>query len=304
MLISPSILVLERIAEEVSVIFSSSPSVAKQAVVPSAVISVSGISKTAAGVTGPSLSASVSSASSAPGLAASYALASLRESGQQAGLSERAATFTAESLRLSTRCTYDSRLAGFRKWCTSKACDPRSASLGCVADFFLSLFDKNLSIATIRGYRSAIASVHKGFSNGSTVSNSPFLTRLFRSFFLKRPPARSLVPSWSLPAVLRVLAEAPFEPLQKVSLFFLTVKTVFLLAIASGQRCSSIHALSVEPGHLRWENSGVRLIPSASFLAKNQTESTGQVEIFLPVISSHTAVSEDKVWCPVRALKW
>ena len=131
------------------------------------------------------------------------------------------------------------------------------------------------------------------------MSNSPFLTRLFRSFFLKRPPSRSLVPSWSLPAVLRVLAEAPFEPLQKVSLFFLTVKTVFLLAIASGQRCSSIHALSVEPGHLRWENSGVRLIPSASFLAKNQTESTGQVEIFLPVITSHTSVSEDKVWCPV-----
>ena len=169
---------------------------------------------------GLSSSAPVSSASSAPGPAASYALASLRDLGQEAGLSERATTFTAESLRLSTRCTYDSRLAGFRKWYTSKACDPRSASLGCIADFFISLFDKNLSIASIRGYRSAIASVHKGFSNGSTVSNSPFLTRLFRSFFLKRPPSRSLVPSWSLPAVLKVLAEAPFEPLQKVFLCF------------------------------------------------------------------------------------
>ena len=138
------------------------------------------------------------------------------------------------------------------------------------------------------------------------MSNSPFLTSLFRSFFLKRPPSRSLVPSWSLPAVLRALAKAPFEPLHKVSLYFLTVKTVFLIAIASGQRCSSIHALSVEPGHLRWENSGVRLIPSASFLAKNQTESSGKIEIFLPVISSHSAIifTEDKVWCPVRALKW
>ena len=87
-------------------------------------------------------------------------------------------------------------------------------------------------------------------------------------------------------------------------MFFLTVKTVFLIAIASGQRCSSIQALSVHPGHLRWETSGVRLIPSASFLAKNQTESSGQIEIFQPVISSHSAISEDKVWCPVRALKW
>ena len=64
----------------------------------------------------------------------------------------------------------------FRKWCDSSSCDPRSASLGCIADFFISLFDKNLSLSSIRGYRSAIASVHKGFSNGSTVSNSLFLT--------------------------------------------------------------------------------------------------------------------------------
>ena len=91
------------------------------------------------------------------------------------------------------------------------------------------------------------------------MSNSPFLTPLFRSFFLKRPPSRSLVPSWNLPAVLRALVKAPFEPL-KVSLYFLTVKTVFLIAIASGQRCSSIHALSVDPGHFRWENSGLRLM--------------------------------------------
>ena len=64
-------------------------------------------------------------------------------------------------------------------------CDPRSASLGCIADFFISLFVENLSIASIRGFfRSAVASVHKGLSNGSTVSNSPFLTHLFRSVLL------------------------------------------------------------------------------------------------------------------------
>ena len=136
-----------------------SPSVAKQAVVPSAFISGSGISEAASGVSGPSSSAPVSSASSAPGPAASYALASLRESGQEAGLSERAATFTAESLRLSTRCTYDSRLAGFRKWCPSASCDPRSASLGCIADFFISLFDKDLSLSSIRDYRSGDAQI-------------------------------------------------------------------------------------------------------------------------------------------------
>ena len=81
---------------------------------------------------------------------------SLPESGQETGFSERATTFTAESLQFSTRCTYDSRLAGFRKWCNSSSRNLRSASSGCIADIFISLFDKNLSFLSFRGYRSAL----------------------------------------------------------------------------------------------------------------------------------------------------
>ena len=78
----------------------------------------------------------------------------------------------------------------------------------------------------------------------------------FGLFFLQRPPSRSLIPSWSLPAVLNTLSEAPFEPLAKASLHHLTLKTAFLVAIASGQRRCTIHALSTAAGHIRWEKSG------------------------------------------------
>ena len=40
------------------------------------------------------------------------------------------------------------------------------------------------------------------------------------------------------------------------------------------------------------------------FIAKNQSLKSGSVEIFLPAISTLSSVEEDKVWCPVRALKW
>ena len=173
-----------------------------------------------------------------------------------------------------------------------------------MADFFVSLFDKGLSISTIRLYRSAIASCHSGFEDGSSVSSSIFLTRLFKSFFLKRPPVKSLLPSWSLPAVLRALMLEPFEPMCNASLHHLTIKTVFLVAIASGHRVSTLQALSVDPGHLRWEPHGVRLFPRHDFIAKNQSDSSPTVEIFLPSLSSFSSVSEDQVWCPVRALKW
>ena len=198
----------------------------------------------------------------------------------------------------------DSKLELFFKWCNDFTCDPYSASLGQVADFLIFLFDKGLAISTIRGYRSAFASCHRGFQDGSSISESSILTNLCKSFFLKRPPEKTLLPAWSLPVVLRALAEAPFEPLHKVSLHCLAIKTAFLVAIASGQRVSALHALAIEPGHVRWEPAGVRLVPRPNFIAKNQSPSSQPVEIFLPSMSSFSSVEAVKVWCPVRALIW
>ena len=104
--------------------------------------------------------------------------------------------------------------------------------------------------------------------------------------------------------MLQALSLEPFEPMFRASIHHLTIKTVFLVAIASGHRVSTLQALSVDPGHVRWEPSGVRLIPRADFIAKNQSSSSPPVEIFLPSLSSFSSVSEDKVWCPVRALRW
>ena len=105
-------------------------------------------------------------------------------------------------------------------------------------------------------------------------------------FFLERPPARKFLPTWSLPCVLEALAKAPFEPLAEASLRDVTIKTVFLMAIASGHRRSALRALPAAPGHIRWD--GVRLIPNPSYVAKNQTASSKPVKIFLSSLSRHT----------------
>ena len=233
-----------------------------------------------------------------------YTVAYYRAAAIKAGLSERAANFSAECLRTSTRSTYDSRLGHYVRWCRQAKTDPGKASVGEIADFLISLYDKNLACNTIRGYRSAIAVLHEGFANGESVSSSTFLSRLMKSFFLSRPSRRLLAPAWSLPQVLISLSQPPFEPMHNASLRDLTIKTVFLLAAASGQRRSSIHALTTAPGHIRWEKNRVRLIPHGRFLAKNQRESSRPLEIVLPSISSFSSVREDRVWCPVRALKW
>ena len=245
----------------------------------------------------------VSSDSSQDRESPSFILAAFRSQAKEAGLSDRAADFTAGALRDSSCVTYNSKLECFARWCEVRHCCPTSAFLGQLADFFISLFDKGLSVSTLCLYRSAFASCHSVFQDGSSFPSSLSLSRLFRSFFLKRPPVKSLLPAWSLPAVLHALSLEPFEPMYRASFHHLTLKTVFLVAIASGHRVSTFHALTIDPGHFRWEPRGVRLVPRADFIAKNLSSSSPQVEFFLPSMSSFSSVPEDKVSCPVRALR-
>ena len=70
------------------------------------------------------------------------------------------------------------------------------------------------------------------------------------------------------------------------------------------RRRSCLQALSVKPGHIRFENHGVRFIPDHEFLPKNQTLDFVPGDIFIPELKTMSSIPEDKYWCPVRALKW
>ena len=52
----------------------------------------------------------------------------------------------------------------------------------------------------------------------------------------------SLHPQWNLSIVLNELTKAPFESMKDTDCKHLTLKTAFLLALASGKRLSKIHA--------------------------------------------------------------
>ena len=94
--------------------------------------------------TGPSGSTPFFSGASSQGRkSSSFSMASLRQQGEVAGLSLRAAQFSA--LSQSTRDTYVSRLDNFREWCAKIPYDPTTASLGVVADFWITLLFQGFS---------------------------------------------------------------------------------------------------------------------------------------------------------------
>ena len=94
------------------------------------------------------------------------------------------------------------------------------------------------------------------------------------------------------------------EPVHSIPLRDLTLKTVFLVALASVKRVSEIHAISKEFRHSSsW--SKVFLEPVASFVAKTQDPSKDDHRFGpykIPSIPKDEKGRRSKL-CPVRALK-
>ena len=217
--------------------------------------------------------------------------------------SSEAQQLISQSRRPSTSKLYKSRICIYKRWCRQRGINPYSAPVEKIADFLVYLHSaKNCKATTLAGYRSAINSVHKGW-NGSSVSANKDISALIKGVFNKCPPAKSLLPNWDLPKVLWALCDSPFEPLDSIDLKFLTWKTVFLIALASAARVSEIHALSVNDNNMRFEQTGVRLLPNLQFIAKTQRLGKPWDPIFIPYFASLATEERDLLLCPCRALK-
>ena len=231
----------------------------------------------------------------------------IKQSIRDKKFSQNVADFVSRSRRASTQKVYDAKWTIFSNWCHTKKVNPISAPITVIADFLIFLFsEKKCQISTIKSYRSMISNTLK-FKTGNRIGSNPVLSELIRSFELQRPVQRSLTPKWDLSWVLVCLQKPPFEPLDKASKFHVTIKTAFLLALATAKRCSEIHALAMDSQHLRFNQSdgSVSLILKSGFLAKNQLPSVKPDPIVVPSLArickwEHT----DRLLCPVRALKF
>ena len=115
---------------------------------------------------------------------------------------------------------------------------------------------------------------------------------------------RTTVLDWDLSIVLNSLRRAPFEPIGSCELKYLTLKTVFLLALATAARRSELHAFSKD--FLRdekWFYVTIKTI--AGFLAKNQSGADFRSFTVksLSDFTNSSGLEEECFLCPVRALR-
>ena len=229
-------------------------------------------------------------------------LAVLQGGLEKAGFSKESAKRVCAAKRSSTQSLYNSRWNTWMDWCLEREMDPIDPSVTTMADFLIFLFEeKKLLPASIKGYRSAIASTLKHLSSVD-FSCHPVLSDIIRSMELEKPVISRVVPHWDLSLVLDSLKKSPFEPMSSCSLKCLTQKTVFLIALASGRRRSELHALSATPGSVKFSanKSSVELHFFPGFLAKNQLPSVAGVSLEIPALPGS---GPDITLCPVRALR-
>ena len=191
--------------------------------------------------------------------------------------------------RSSTRTIYKSKWALFEKWCRENLVDFSTPSVKQISDFFMYLYQHlNRRPSTIDGFRTAI--VDTLGPAGHHIAQSSDLHRLLSSFHRDRPKSSRNLPKWNLSVVLNELTKAPFEPMKDTDLKHLTLKTAFLLALASGKRRSEIHAwVANKVSNLgQWEK--VASFPSSDFIAKNQLAREGAQSVSPVTIPALTTI--------------
>ena len=91
--------------------------------------------------------------------------------------------------------------------------------------------DLNRHPSTIDGYRTTI--VDTLGPTAHHIAHNADLHRLLSSFHRDLPKSSRNLPKWNLSVVLNELTKAPFEPMKDTDLKHLTLKTAFLVALAS-----------------------------------------------------------------------
>jgi hypothetical protein len=117
------------------------------------------------------------------------------------------------------------------------------------------------------------------------------------------------MPSWDLSFLLHFLRGSNFEPLLEIDLMsLLSLKTTFLIALASAARVSELPAIDSGAVHFKHDYTEVLLTPCINFLPRNLSPGEAQGKLRTYTIKALTSSvdardTEEGLLCPVRALR-
>ena len=131
-----------------------------------------------------------------------------------------------------------------KKWvefATKRGYDSFAPPLALILDFLTLLFHRGLSYSSINTARSALSTYIS--VDGQPMGVHPLVRRFMKGVFQLRPalPKHNVI--WDTTVVLDYIKK--LSPVKVLTLKRLTFKLVMLIALLTGQRCQTMHALTV-----------------------------------------------------------
>ncbi len=158
------------------------------------------------------------------------------------GLSQQAAELVLQSWREGTRKQYNPYIKRWQLYCSERQVDSISAPIEVGVNFLAELYDSGVGYSAVNTARSALSS-YLVLPEGCQFGTHPLVRRVMKGVFETRPSLARYSATWDVAVVLRYLAK--MHPADKLSLKDLTLKVVTLLALLSGQRRQTLHALKI-----------------------------------------------------------
>ena len=259
-----------------------------------------GSSSDPAGPSRPLALASVSSSLPGSPSAQASCLATLQRFTRAAGFAPAVAEQPSLA-RPSSRAVSQVRWSIYRAWCHNNGHSVSRPTLSKVADFLYWLrYTRGLSVSSLRGYRSVLSAVFR--FHLPSLSSDPVIRDLFRSFLLSSAERVLRPPDWDLSTVLPYLVSPAFESLSQASFRALTLKTLFLLALANAKRVGELQALS---SVVTFVAGDACLSYILRFVAKSESLTRSIPRSFLvkSLAVFAAGLDIDLLLCPVRALR-
>ncbi|XP_034279732.1 uncharacterized protein LOC117669420 [Pantherophis guttatus] len=184
------------------------------------------------------------------------------------------------SRRPSTNRIYNATWSAFCQWCSKGHIDLLVASVPEILDLLQIGLDRGLFPNTLRRQVAALSTVLT-CENLQPLTHHPRIGSFLKGVANLKPPVVHRYPTWDLALVLQALTSTPFESLRTSSLWYLTLKVAFFVAITSARRISELAALSVHEDLCIFHSDRLVLRLNPSFLPKMNWFHRAQ-EIILP----------------------
>ncbi|XP_031752827.1 uncharacterized protein LOC101731022 isoform X2 [Xenopus tropicalis] len=216
--------------------------------------------------------------SSKPCSSSAHSMETERDVMRAQGISAPVIEVLLQSRKEITNKIYQRIWSRFRKWCSDKKLTPEDVPVSIILDFLHDGFRKKLAPNTLKVHIAAISA----FKNIS-LAEHPLIKRFVKAVQNIRPKTNNLTSNWDLDIVLRALQNVPFEPLEEASLYHLSIKTVFLVAVCSARRIGELQALSCKDSCLQVFPDRVILKADPLFRPKVSSNFHRNFEVILPV---------------------